>query len=173
MDFNKPYFTTSTINGWKHLLKPDKYKDIITGSLKFLSDKKLIKVYAFVIMPNHIHLVWELLKMNNKEKPDASLMKFTAHQFLKDMQITNPDELEFYRVELISRDYLFWQRDSLSIDLYTPSVFEQKIEYIHNNPLQEKWNLAKEPQDYKYSSAKFYHTAIDEFGFLNHVSVYF
>ena len=47
MDFNKPYFTTSTINGWKHLLKSDKYKDIITGSLKYLSDKKLIKVYAF------------------------------------------------------------------------------------------------------------------------------
>ena len=111
--------------------------------------------------------------MNNKEKPDASFMKFTAHEFLKDMRITNPDELEFYRVELISRDFLFWQRDSLSIDLFTPSVFEQKIEYIHNNPLQEKWNLAKEPQDYKYSSAKFYETGIDEFSFLNHVSVYF
>ena len=111
--------------------------------------------------------------MNNKEKPDASLMKFTAHEFLKDMRITNPDELEFYSVELISRDYLFWQRDSLSIDLYTPSVFEQKIEYIHNNPLQEKWNLANEPQDYKYSSATFYQSGIDEFGFLNHVSGYF
>ena len=71
MEFNKPYFTTSTINGWKRLLKPDKYKDIITGSLKFLADKDLIKVYAFVIMPNHIHLIWELLKMNRKEKPDA------------------------------------------------------------------------------------------------------
>ena len=108
--------------------------------------------------------------MNNKEKPDASLMKFTAHKFLKDLQITDPEKLSLYQVKLISRDNQFWQRDSLSIELFTPAVFEQKIEYIHNNPLQEKWNLAKNPSEYKYSSAKFYETGIDDFGFLTHYS---
>lgn len=172
MEFRKPYFTTSTINGWKHLLKPDKYKDIIISSLKFLADKELIKIYAFVIMPNHMHLVWEMLKMNNKEKPDASLMKFTAHEFQKDLRFNDSEKLAFYQVKMLTRSYQFWQRDSLSIDLYTPAVFEQKITYIHNNPLQEKWNLAKEPTDYKYSSAKFYETGIDDFGFLTHYSLY-
>jgi hypothetical protein len=46
--------------------------------------------------------------------------------------------------------------------------FEQKLDYIHNNPLQEKWNLAKSPEEYKWSSASFYHTGIDPFGILTH-----
>ena len=83
------------------------------------------------------------------------------------MRITNPEKFDFYKVEMRTRAYQFWQRDFLSIELYTPAVFEQKINYIHNNPLQEKWNLPKEPLDYKYSSSKFYETSIDYFGFLS------
>ena len=46
----------------------------------------------------------------------------------------------------------------------------QKIEYIHNNPLQEKWKLVKEAEDYQWSSAKFYEYSIDDYGFLTHIS---
>jgi putative transposase len=45
---------------------------------------------------------------------------------------------------------------------------EQKITYVHENPLQEYWNLTDMPENYKWSSAKFYETGIDEFGFLTH-----
>ena len=62
----------------------------------------------------------------------------------------------------------FWQRDPLAIELYTRKVFEQKLNYIHNNPLQERWNLVENAADYNYSSAKYYDTGIDDFGFLNH-----
>lgn len=46
--------------------------------------------------------------------------------------------------------------------------FEQKLDYIHLNPLQERWNLAKAPEVYPWSSANFYETGQDEFGFLTH-----
>ena len=55
------YFTTATVKGWKHLLKPDKYKKIITDSLEFLSLESSIRVYAFVVMPNHFHLIWQMI----------------------------------------------------------------------------------------------------------------
>jgi putative transposase len=48
------------------------------------------------------------------------------------------------------------------------SKFEQKLDYIHNNPLHERWNLAKSPEEYKWSSADFYMTGKDEFGLLTH-----
>jgi REP element-mobilizing transposase RayT len=51
-----PQFFTATILEWKHLLKPDKYKDFITESLSFRVNEKQVFVYGFVIMPNHIHL---------------------------------------------------------------------------------------------------------------------
>ena len=61
MRLKEVYFWTSTIVEWKHLLKQDKYKDVIIGSLKTLTDRKCISVYAFVIMPNHIHVLpWQV-----------------------------------------------------------------------------------------------------------------
>ncbi|MGZ3873593.1 MAG: hypothetical protein ACXVJD_11780 [Mucilaginibacter sp.] len=55
-----PQFFTATILEWKHLLKEDIYKDIIINSLTFLKKEKSIVVYGFVIMPNHIHLLWQI-----------------------------------------------------------------------------------------------------------------
>jgi putative transposase len=45
---------------------------------------------------------------------------------------------------------------------------EQKIEYMHRNPLQEHWNLADKPETYRWSSAAFYESGVDEFGILTH-----
>lgn len=69
MELNKMYFYTATILKWQKLLKPDKYKDIIINSLRFLSNKGKIQIHIFVIMPNHIHLIWTMLEMNGKEMP--------------------------------------------------------------------------------------------------------
>jgi REP element-mobilizing transposase RayT len=52
------YFWTATINKWQKLLEKDTYKDVILISLEYLSDKGKIDVFAFVVMPNHIHLIW-------------------------------------------------------------------------------------------------------------------
>ena len=60
----------------------------------------------------------------------------------------------------------FWERNPLSVDLWTKEVFIQKMEYIHYNPVAA--GLCIYPEDYKYSSAKFYESGEDEFGFLKH-----
>jgi hypothetical protein len=83
------YFYTATILNWIHLLQSDKFKLIILNSLTYLIEKERIKVYGFVIMPNHIHLIWENLSPNGKEAPHASFMKFTAHQFLTELKTDN------------------------------------------------------------------------------------
>ena len=64
------FFWTATINKWNHLLKDDKYKKIITGSLRNLSERELIDVFAFVIMPNHFHLFWRVNSLNGKSLDD-------------------------------------------------------------------------------------------------------
>ncbi len=64
-----PQFLTVTILEWKKQLAPVKYKDIIIDSLKFLVDDKRIILNAFVIMDNHIHLIWQML-------PKINLMLF-------------------------------------------------------------------------------------------------
>jgi len=164
---NKIYFWTATIHKWYNLLEPDNRKGIIINSLKTLSDKELITVYAFVIMPNHIHLIWQLNAKNGKESVKGSFMKFTAHEFKSHLKFT--DELEKYKVAAHNKAYEFWQRDSLGIEIWNREVARQKLDYIHRNPVSTKWLLAKDDISYYYSSAKYYEFGIDDFGFLNNL----
>ena len=57
-------------------------------------------------------------------------------------------------VQAKDRKYQVWQRNSLGVPLQSSAVFNQKPEYIHDNPV--KAGLCKYPEDYKYSSARFY-----------------
>ena len=168
LDLNEVYFWTSTVKDWKHLLEPDKYKQIISDNLQMLVDRGLIKVYGFVIMPNHIHIIWELLKLNGKEKPHASFNKAVAHEILIDLKANHPQVLEHLRVDERERQYRVWQRDPLAILMDSQEKLEQKLEYIHLNPLQEKWSLCDRPELYPWSSASFYEDGISMFDFLTH-----
>ena len=156
MLFGKPYFYTATIKDWRPTIKENNFETIILDSLAFLSSRKLIQVFGLVIMPNHVHLIWEMMQMNNNETPVASFMKFTSHQFLLRLRQKDKLTLQPYEVDWISRKHNFWQKDSLAIELYSESVFLQKLHYIHNNPLQKKWRLCSSPEEYFYSSAEFY-----------------
>ncbi|UAY50624.1 transposase [Ferruginibacter albus] len=161
------YFWTATIHKWYPLLQNDTEKKLIADSLKTLSDKGAITVYAFVIMPNHIHLIWQLNAPNGKESAKGSFLKFTAHEFKKMLKLSGG--LENYKVDAANKEYQFWQRDSLGIEIWSREVAKQKLNYIHNNPVSGKWQLAKNDISYYYSSAKFYEDGIDEFGFLNNL----
>ena len=168
MMLNEVYFWTDTIKDWNHLLASDKFKNIILQSWKFLVEKKKIKIYGFAIMPNHLHVIWELLEMNGKENPHASFNKFTGHEFRKEIKLLEEGKLEAYKVKEFDREFRFWQRDPLAILMDSLYKMEQKLNYTHMNPLQERWNLVERPEDYKWSSARFYHDGVDDFGFLTH-----
>src|SRR5438034_8697117 len=77
------YFWTATINKWQRLLEKDVYKDVIVESLQYLTNQGKINVFAFIIMPNHMHLIWQVNEPNGKESPHGSLLKYTAHKFKK------------------------------------------------------------------------------------------
>ena len=55
IELGEIYFWTATIHNWIPLLTDDSNKDIIINSLDYLSQKKKIDVFAFVVMPNHTH----------------------------------------------------------------------------------------------------------------------
>ena len=166
MEIGQIYFWTATINNWQRLLQPDEFKDVIIGSLQYLSSKDKVDVFAFVIMPNHIHLIWRINALNGKETAQGSFLKFTAHEFKGMLKKEPGDRLSHFAVSAHNKDYEFWQRDSLAIHLYTREVAYQKLNYVHYNPMAEHWQLAKDPCEYKYSTAKFYELRIREFSFV-------
>jgi len=163
-----PQFFTATNLEWKHLLKEDKYKDIIIDSFRFLVKNKRVEVFSFVIMPNHLHLIWQIQPGHKQKNVQRDFLKFTAQQIRFDMQINHIEWLKEFEVNAKDRRYQFWERNPLSIDLYGDQVFLQKMNYVHYNPTQPKWQLCASPEDYYYSSASFYYTGVDNWGFLTH-----
>jgi putative transposase len=129
-----PHFFTATIYEWKHLLAEDKYKDIIINSLKFLVMDKRIILNAFVIMSNHIHLIWQPLFGVTPSDIQSSFMKYTAQQLKRLLEENDKNILATYKVNKHDRTYQIWKRKPLGIELITPAVFNQKLEYIHYNP---------------------------------------
>lgn len=143
-------------------------KMIIIESWQYLVKQGLIEIYAFVIMPNHIHLLWNMLKDNGNESPAGSFTKHTAHAFKKQLRKTKPEMLMQFATDKRDRQYQFWKRDGLAVPISTEAIFLQKLEYIHHNPISEKWQLSVYPEEYRWSSALFYQTGIDEFEILKH-----
>jgi len=161
-------FFTATIVDWKPILSNDKYKRIIVDSLKFMVENKRIYLYGFVIMPKHIHVVWRMRGGHKLSNVQRDFLKFTSQQIKFDLRDANSPLLYQFEKDGSDRQFQFWQRKSLSKNIYNRKVFEQKLDYIHLNPLQEKWQLVEQPEDYKYSSAKYYILNIDDWGFITH-----
>ncbi len=161
-----PQYFTATILDWQHLLKPDKYKDIIIQSLQFLVKEKRIELNAFAIMSNHIHLIWQIQAGHLKENVQRDFLKYTSQTIIRDLELNHAEVLKIFTVNAKDRKYQVWQRNPLSIDLWTKEVYIQKMDYIHYNPVTAK--ICSYPEQYKYSSAKFYETGEDKFGILTH-----
>ena len=135
------YFFTATILEWKHLLKPDIYKDIIIESFNFLVKEKRVRIFAFVIMPNHIHIVWQIKENILKSNVQRDCLKYISQTIKRDLERNYPSVLKNFYVGAKDRKYQFWERDPLSVILVSQKVAEQKINYIHNNPLHPNGNL--------------------------------
>ena len=91
---------------------------IVVDSLQWLVQQGLVKIYGYVIMPNHIHLMWEHLQMNDKEFPKNSFEKFTAKLLVRNMKENNDAAVKNYEVAARDRQYNIWQRDPLAIKIF-------------------------------------------------------
>ena len=104
-------FFTATIHEWQHLLADNNHKDIIIDSLKFLVTDKRIELNAFVIMSNHIHLIWQPLFGHSPSSIQASFMKYTAQQLKRSLIKNNKNALADFKVNKYDREYQLWKRE--------------------------------------------------------------
>ncbi len=164
MEIGKIYFYTASILNWKTVLIKEEPKRIVLESLSFLTKDESVQILAFVIMPNHIHLIWKPLKDNLQLR----FMKFTAQKLKFWINDHHPELLPHFLVNKKDRTFQIWQRNPQAKELYSPEVLEQKLDYIHNNPCQGKWMLSKDPISYLWSSAAFYEEDDGRYSFLEH-----
>lgn len=78
-------------------------------------------------------------------------MKYTGQMIKFDLNRKHPNVLELFYVGAKDRRYQFWEKNSLIKYLDSREIVEQKLDYIHNNPVQGRWMLSEDPLSYKYS----------------------
>jgi len=161
-NFNPDYLYFVTTNAVKqvHLFKRDIIKKrILVDSFHYLRTNGRMKLFVFVIMPNHNHLIGKF----SEEYPLSDVMrdfkKFTARQIYGQFQAEeNKKVLSFLRNEgqAVKQEYKVWEDGYDARDVFSIKFLQQKMDYIHHNPCQPQWKLVEKPEDYLWSTAGFY-----------------
>ena len=157
------YFVTTTVVDWVDIFTRPKYKHIIVDSLAYCLREKGLKVYAWVLMTNHLHMIVSTAEGHCVADIMRDFKKFTSRQVAEALE---NDLQESRREWILDRmrfaaandkkitNYRLWQDGYHAELLYTEEFFQQKIDYIHQNPV--KMEIVSHPEDYLYSSAKDY-----------------
>lgn len=147
------YFVSFAIQGWVDVFTRNEYKNILVESLDYCIKNKGLEIFAWCIMTNHVHLIIRAIGENLLQDILRDYKKFTSKALIKEIQ-ENPQESrkEWLLNQFKTPEgYRFWRSDNKPIELWSNKVIDQKIDYIHMNPVEE--GLVFKPEDYVYSSA--------------------
>ena len=108
-----PEFTKVTCLEWKPVLASDREKEVIIESMRFLVENNRVKIFAFVLMNNHMHLIWQRAANHRRADVQRDFLKFTGQQILKNFRNDKSAMLGELLVGAKDRKYQVWERNSL------------------------------------------------------------
>jgi REP element-mobilizing transposase RayT len=160
----KTWFITFTCYQWIPLFEITDSYSLVYSWLNLISEKYKIQCFGFVVMPNHVHL---LLNLPDNVKSLNTVIsngkRFMAYELINRLQQQKQDGiLNRLSAACSEKEKVKGQKHKVfepSFDakpVYTLDFLNQKLIYMHNNPLSGKWNLCPEFTDYPHSSAAFY-----------------
>lgn len=116
---------------------------------------------GYVIMPNHLHMITHFSRGSKRGGFMRDFKKFTSTRIRIEIEHHQPDMLKEIRFRRKEQVFKIWMDRYDELYLESKDLLETKLAYIHDNPLQEKWSLATNPEDYPLSSASFYEKQSD------------
>ena len=155
------YYLTFQIIEWIDIFSRKRYRDIIMDSLAFCRKNKGLKIWAYVIMTNHVHVI---LSSENDNLSDIvrDFKSHTAREILKSIK----DKPESRRNWMLKRfefaatqhkrntQYQLWTHENHAVQIDSEKFMRQKMAYIHQNPVAAGW--VEYAKDWYYSSQRNY-----------------
>ena len=156
------YFVITTTAQRTHIFRRETVKRILVDGLYYISLMNHTYLYAFVVMPNHIHTIIQCPADSPPADWTRAFKTSTAQLIIRLYQVEQNHKAIESLTALVTRpkkqQYKVWEDGYLAKNVVTPNFLEQKLTYIHNNPVQPHWQLADTPEDYPWSSARYYLT---------------
>lgn len=157
------YFISFATVGWIDVFTRRVYKDILVDSLHFCQQEKGLILYAWCIMSSHVHLIVSAKEGNDLAGIIRDMKKYTSNQLIKAIQEHSEESRKEWMLAIFKKAgndnsnnkiFQFWRQDNRPIEIYSNAVIDQKLDYLHNNPVKE--GVVENAEDYLYSSARDY-----------------
>tara|TARA_R110000868_G_scaffold19310_4_gene83194 strand:- start:680 stop:1222 length:543 start_codon:yes stop_codon:yes gene_type:complete len=156
------YFVSFATVYWLDIFVRQIYFSVLEESISYCRAEKGMEVYAYCFMPSHVHLIFRSLN-DDPSGLIRDIKGFTARKLIKAIEENPKESRKDYLLWMMKRagkknsnikKYQFWQQHNKPIELWSDKVIQQKINYIHNNPVEA--GFVTNPIDWKYSSARNY-----------------
>ncbi|UKT65921.1 REP-associated tyrosine transposase [Pedobacter mucosus] len=161
-DQEQLYFVSFAVVYWLDVFIRNEYKEVLLDSLRYCQKEKGLEVYGWCIMTSHVHLII----VTTGKKMEDILRDFKSHTSTQLRKMIKNNQQESRREWLLwmmeragnknsnNNGYQFWQQDNHPIELWDNYMKEQKLDYLHENPV--KSGFVSKAEDYLYSSARDY-----------------
>jgi len=156
------YFVSFATVFWIDVFVRRLYFECLVKNLNYCVANKGMELYAWCIMPSHIHLVFR----STIQKPEELLRDFKSYTS-KELIGLIADNIQESRREWLLNSFKkaaaansnnaqnqLWQQHNKPIELWSAAVIQQKIDYIHNNPVEA--GFVENDYEYLHSSARDY-----------------
>ena len=156
------YFVSFATVNWIDVFTRIDYFDCIIESLDFCRKNKGMEIYGYCIMPSHVHLIFRS-SLGDPSGLMRDFKGFTSRKMLTIIEDNPQESRKEWMLWMFERagkknsnvkNRQFWQQNNQPIEIWSLKVFEQKLNYIHNNPVETGFVI--DPIDWKYSSARNY-----------------
>jgi putative transposase len=156
------HFVTFTTINWIDVFIREQYRQVLIDSVKYCQNNKGLEVYGYCLMTSHFHMIMGRNSFNTQEGIVRDLKSHTSgcmHDILERTDIVHESRREWLlwmmkragTINTNNNGFQFWQQHNNPIEIWTPAVFDQKLDYIHLNPVES--GFVSQPEDWRYSSA--------------------
>jgi len=159
-DLSHLYFVTAKAVQGAHIFQRDVIKRILVDSLNVGRILGQYQLFVFVAMPNHVHFIVRCLDDYTVSDVVREFKKSTAGLVLRQYEAENNQQALAFLASVVEpgqeQRHAVWEDEYQAKDVYSPGFLRQKMDYIHDNPLQPNWHLVEQADRYVWSSARFY-----------------
>lgn len=157
------YFVTFTVVNWIDVFTRQEYRNILIESIKYCQKEKGLLVGAWCVMTNHIHMAIGTKGDQKLEDIIRDLKSYTSRHIRKYIENNPYESRKEWMLWLMkeagikksnNKDFQFWLQHNHPIELSTNEIMQQRVDYIHNNPV--KAGFVESPSDWIFSSARDY-----------------
>jgi REP element-mobilizing transposase RayT len=157
------YFVSYAVVGWADLFVRESYRQIMAESLSYCIAQKGLILYAWCLMPSHVHLIFST---DGRNRPETILRDHKRHTSAQLHAAIRADPQESRREWLLvlfettgqqnsnNDKWQLWRQDNHPIELYNAAITQQKLDYLHGNPVEA--GFVDRDEDWRWSSARDY-----------------